>query len=631
MCGIAGFIAREPDRQLERARTLEQMLEALRHRGPDGTGLWRDPSGFAALGHRRLAIIDPSPTGGQPMEDAEGRWVLSLNGEIYNYVELRSELEHAGVKFRGTSDTEVLLAACARWGIDQALERAVGMFAFAAWEDDRRVLHLARDRVGKKPLYYARMGAALWFASEIKALCKIGRGPLPIDGEAIYHYLSLGFIPGPGTVYRGVEEVPPGHRLEVNAALDVRCHRYWRLPTKARRHVSFAEIVENVELRLKTAVTERLRADVTVGVFLSGGVDSGLITAIAAQQTGAPLKTFTVGLDSPDLDESRLAARMATRYRTDHSELRVGDRIEDLLLDVSRTYDEPFADPSAVPTFALAREAARSVKVVLNGEGGDELFGGYRRHLAARYFGPLERLTGGIGVAGLRRIGEVLPRSRGSRTPYTFLQRALRGLDVDPYARYVSWSSDGFDEHEKHRLLRSAPSAARSTTTYLSERFTDLKALPSLDHLAALDFLLAMPDCLLVKLDMATMAHGLEARCPFLDHRLVEWVGHIARSRVFGRLDTKPVLRALARKYLPADVVTAPKRGFEVPVKRWMREDLNQMARDLCLREGGIVLELCDRKQVTRLIEGQTGLDEDRWAKRLWLLLMLALWDLRGR
>ena len=625
------MVAREPVRRGEDVCALEGMLDALAHRGPDGAGLWQDADGRAILGHRRLAIIDLSQTGCQPMHDATGRWVISLNGEIYNYVELRAELARHGVEFRGTSDTEVLLEACAYWGVDGALERTVGMFSFALWERDRRILHLVRDRIGKKPLYYQRSADALWFASEIKALARTTSGPLRIATPAIYHYLSLGYVPGPGTIYEGVQEVPPGHRLEVGPTLDVRHRSYWRFPEKIRRHVPFHEILENVEVRLKTAVTERLRADVAVGVFLSGGIDSGLITAIAAQQAARPLKSFTICLGSADLDESRLAAQVSQRYGTEHRELRLNPRVDELVLDVAGAYDEPFADPSAIPTFVVAREASREVKVVLNGEGGDELFGGYRRHLAARFYDQLSRLTGGVGAAALRLGGRLAPAARGFRTPYSFLHRVLRGLDNDPYDRYLSWSSDGFDEQEKRRLLRSAPSGVVPTATHLSALFGELDTLSALEHLASLEFQLAMPDCLLVKLDLATMAHGLEARCPFLDHRLVEWAWRIPYAQVFNQATTKPILRALARRYLPSDLIAAPKRGFEIPLIQWMRRDLRDMTRDVCMRERGIVLELFDRKRVASLIDRKVRLDEERWAKRVWFLLMLALWDLRAR
>lgn len=623
MCGIAGIRVRESrsadwlhDRTIRMARTIA-------HRGPDHEGVWLN-DGKVSLASRRLAIVDLSPDGEQPMRTADGRYVIVLNGEIYNFIELRAELESEGLRFRGHSDTEVLLVAIDRWGLVAALERSVGMFAFAVWDAVESRLTLARDRAGKKPLYYAVEGEAFYFASEIKAL-RDGAGlRLSTNPEAIHHYLSLGYVPSPLTAYREIREVPAGCWMEIKQDLTSRVERYWTLPEAGHIRVSHAEAIEETERRLTVAVTQRLRADVPVGAFLSGGIDSGLITAIAAQHSSRPLKTFTVTFGGGRFDEGPLAALVAKRYLTDHQTIHLSPDIRDLLPRVVRAYDEPFADPSALPTYAVAEAAGQTIKVVLNGEGADELFAGYRRAVAARYVSPLAGVL--EGVPGVRRIMGHLPRPTGFRTPYSFVYRMLRGLGLGPMERYLVWSSDGFTEDEKQALYREHRTLP-PTSSALDELLQRLAGRSPVDHFMAVDFALSLGDCLLVKMDIATMAHSLEARSPYLDHRLVEWAAGLPRPLMFSGSTTKPLLRRLAAKYLPREIIAAPKRGFEIPLIDWVRGDLFPMIADICLSQSGIMAEMFDRRQLERLIFTKSGLDDERWAKRLWILLMLAQWD----
>lgn len=603
------------------------MARTIAHRGPDHEGVWID-NGLVSLANRRLAIVDLSPEGEQPMRSADGRHVIVLNGEIYNFVELRVELEALGLRFRGHSDTEVLLAAINRWGLVQALERAVGMFALAVWDTVESCLTLARDRAGKKPLYYARNGDAFHFASEIKAL-RDGAGlSLSTDPEAIHHYLSLGYVPSPLTAYREIREVPAGCWMAIGPGLTSRVERYWALPEAGQDRISLDEAIEETERRLTIAVTQRLRADVPVGAFLSGGIDSGLMTAIAAAHSSTPLKTFTVTFGGGQFDEGPLAARIVERYHTEHQIIELSPAIEDLLPRVVRAYDEPFADPSAVPTYAVAAAAGRNLKVVLNGEGADEVFAGYRRTVAARYASPLAGLL--EGVPGVRRIVDSLPRPSGFRTPYAFAYRVLRGLGLGPMERYVVWSSDGFTESEKQALYRERRELP-STTRALDVLLERLAGRSPVDHFMAVDFVLSLGDCLLVKMDIATMAHSLEARSPYLDHRLVEWAAALPRHLLFSARATKPLLRRLAAKYLPEGIIEAPKRGFEIPLINWVSGDLFPMISDVCLSRRGLIAEMFDRSQIERLLYRKSGLDDERWAKRLWILLMLAQWDMLCR
>ena len=603
------------------------MTSALSHRGPDDHGIWQDPTGRVFLGHRRLAIIDLSSEGAQPMLSEDGRFAIVFNGEIYNYLELQKELNACNVSIKGRSDTAVLLAALGYWGLTQTLERAVGMFAFALWDRKEDGLYLARDRAGKKPLFFCHQEDRFYFASELKAFKQIHNLSLHVNYEIVPHYLSLGYIPAPDTIYREVYKLLPGHWMQVNSNLRTKTEPYWHLPTGQRYKIPFEEAVEEVDRRLSESVRIRLRADVPVGIFLSGGIDSGLITALAASHADQPVQTFTVGFDVGVMDEAPLARIVAERYETEHHEIRLNPDLDDLLPQVVRAYDEPIADTSILPTFAISRETSKELKVVLSGEGSDEIFGGYRRHLAVKYYQHLLAIARVLPQPVWKGLHRWLPLPSGFRTPYSFLHRFLRGFAGDSYERYLIWGSDSFTEDEKTRLFQQNSKAFVPTSQLLADRYSRFNCLDPLGHFMALDFVVGMSDCLLVKLDIATMAHSLEARCPFLDHRLIDWCASLDYGTLMPGRTNKPLLRSLALRYLPDELVRAPKRGFEIPLVQWMRGKLFERVHDLCLDSNGIILRIFEPEEIRMLLQKRTGIDEVRWANRLWTLLMLALWD----
>lgn len=621
MCGIAGMFS--PGGAADELLAITtRMARVLAHRGPDHQGVWTDGR-EVALANRRLAIIDLSADGEQPMHSASGRFTIVLNGEIYNFTEIRHELEQAGHGFRGHSDTEVLLAAIDHWGLSEGIGRAVGMFAIALWDHRDHVLTLVRDRAGKKPLYVATAGGVLYFASEIKALRDGGRLTLSVDDTALDDYLSVGYIPAPRTIYREITEVAPGSWMTINRQLERRQQRYWSLPTPSASRVTAEEAIEETDRRLTLAVTQRLRADVPVGAFLSGGIDSGIMTAIAAKQSAAPVKTFTIVFDEGGFDEGPLACLVAERYATDHQTIHLSPDVRQLLPKVVRAWDEPFADPSALPTYAVSEAASRHVKVVLNGEGADELFAGYRRALAARYASPVAGLF--EGSSSVSKAVALLPAPRRFRSPYSFLHRTVRGFGQGAVDRYLTWSTDGLTEAEKAALQpQSRPPG--TTADRLAVSLAALDGRDVLDHFMAMDFTLSLADCLLVKIDIATMAHSLEGRSPFLDHRVVEWAAGLPRPALFDGATTKPLLRRLAARYLPEPLLRAPKRGFEIPLTQWVEGPLRPMIRDLCYSKSGLLAQRFDRAALERLIDGNAG-DRDRRAKQVWILLMLAAWD----
>lgn len=626
MCGIAGnfsVIAGDPRKELENVKA---MIRLLRHRGPDGEGFWWDELGQIVFGHCRLAIVDLTPAGHQPMISSCKRYVIALNGEIYNFVELKQELDSLGVRFRGHSDTEVLIEGISQWGLRKTLDRVIGMFAFALWDNDEKKLFLVRDRTGKKPLYYVKRLGLLRFASELKALTGLNDMNFGLNSNSIYHYLTFGYIPTPETVYEGIFKIPAGCYLVADQKLALKIQSYWEVKWGWKKEIKFHDAVCEAESLLREAVKIRLRADVPVGCFLSGGIDSGLLTALASIQLDKPLNTFTISFQEGAFDESPLANHVAERYSTNHHIITLSPDLKEVLPKVVHAYDEPFADPSVIPSYCISQEARKYLKVVLNGEGGDELFGGYRRHMAIKLYSQLIRFLGALPEGLYRKLSEIIPQPKSFRSEYAFIHRFIRGVVKDPYERYIAWCVDGFNEVEKGSLYKAINNGVFSSVKSLSDRFQNMAHLHPLDHFMVIDLLFNMHNDMLIKMDIATMSHGLEGRNPFLDHRIIEWAFSLSPDVRLKGFKTKPILRELSKRYLPEAIVNAPKRGFEIPLIEWLRKDLFEMVYDTCLSSNRIVLELFNRKYVENLIFGKQRLDPDRWSKRVWILFILALW-----
>ncbi|NPV29979.1 MAG: asparagine synthase (glutamine-hydrolyzing) [Firmicutes bacterium] len=623
MCGIAGFLGTNTTYSKQ---ALKEMTSLLKHRGPDGEGFYFDD--FVALGHRRLSIIDLEG-GQQPITNEDGSVVTILNGEIYNYIELRQELLKKGHRFSTKTDTECLVHLYEEYGVD-FLRFLRGMYALALWDKNLRKLVLARDRVGKKPLYYTVRNGVLIFASELKALKKYPIVDTSISLQSIWDYLTFGFIPSPNTVYKKICKLPPGHLLVYDGKGGVKIERYWHVKFTPKLSVSREEALEQLERSLEKAVCLRLRSDVPVASFLSGGIDSGLVTAIAAQNYPDRIKTFTIGFEDGDFDERNLARKVAERYSTDHHEFLVRPNLEDDLGKIVAAYDEPFADSSAVPSWYVAREAAKHVKVVLNGDGGDEAFCGYRRYLAAKFFSTISFSQSGLIKNTLNYIVDTMPEPTAARSLYGFFHRFLRGVALNEVERYLAWTGDKLNEADKSEmflsnLVGSVNPSIRIVEDTLNELSISGEKIGFLDRMLWLDMRLILPDDLLVKMDIATMTHSLEARSPFLDHELFEFAIRLPLNIKLPGRTTKPLLRSLAKRYLPHEVVTAPKKGFEVPLARWLKSDLAGMVQDLLISTNAEIYDFLKHKAVVSYIQ-RTDIEPKRWAGVVWSLLWLELW-----
>lgn len=615
MCGIAGFIHPEAGRF---SPQLEAMLGRTRHRGRDDSGIWH--GGYCLLGHNRLSIIDLSDAGHQPMGNEDGSVQVILNGEIYNYRELRAELQAKGHRFRSDSDTEVLPHLYEEYGAG-FVSRLRGMFAIALWDASKRKLFLARDRAGKKPLFFARINGGLVFASEMKAFFGLPEVDFSVNEQAVHDYLTFGVVPGETTVYQGISRVAPASVMTVNATGAVSAETYWTPDFGGKRNIGFDDAVDLVEDTLREAVKIRLRSDVPLGCFLSGGIDSGLICALAAKELDRPLKTFSIGFADQGFDERPLAQLVADRYGTDHRDFVLESNIADVERIIAH-YDEPYSDASALPSFAVTQMAAEDVSVVLNGDGGDEIFAGYRHFIAARSADRLDRaLTPGLKRL-LGQITERLPAPRRGRTPYQFLHRFLRVAAQAPAERFVALTSDRLGEADKATLYGDHTAFAPSVRWAGDVGTTGLGPV---DAMLKRDFHRLLGDDHLVKMDMASMAWTLEARSPFLDHGLIDLAASLPEDIKLGGNTTKPLLRALAARHLPDAVVNAPKRGFEIPLLRWMSQDLNAMLRERVLDPSSYCMTRFDGRAVEALLDGD-GWDRKRWAACVWGLLCLEIW-----
>jgi asparagine synthase (glutamine-hydrolysing) len=614
MCGIAGgWLERPIDPSLLRAA-----VERLHHRGPDSWGEHRDGPIYLAM--RRLAILDLE-TGDQPIVDAARQLSLVYNGESYNYAELATELRASGETVSGTGDTAVLapLYRARGW---RMVEQLRGMFAIAIFDRADRRLFLMRDRFGKKPLYYAEIrGGGLVFASELKALVALARAAgheLRVRHQSVYDFLSLGVVPQPETIYEGVHVVPPGSVLDYDGRR-VRLRRYWSL-VPHRHERPYEALLEDVRDAIREAVRIRLRSDVPLGVFLSGGIDSSIVAYEAAQLTGSSLETFTVAAADPELDESMIAQRTARALGVRHTILPLDVEPRSGLEFLVRHYDQPFADSSAIPSLAIAKAARAHVKVVLNGDGGDELFAGYRRYLgAALVQWDAPRASEVAFARAFDRLGSKLGARRSG---LGFVARLLRGASRSPGARYLVWTSDMLDDREKTRIWRGGGVEP-------TERFLESIAIrhpPGLDRQMLTDHAVNLASDLLVKMDMATMAHSLEARSPLLDHRVAELAFSIPIRQLLGRGRTKAILRDAYRGRLPEEVLEGKKRGFEVPLASWLAGPWSELIEDVVLAPSARTSEFLDPSFVRDLFARSDHLAERNVAYLRYAVLVLELW-----
>ncbi|MCC6176005.1 MAG: asparagine synthase (glutamine-hydrolyzing) [Chloroflexi bacterium] len=623
MCGIAGILDLGVGPGALDA--VGPMTACLEHRGPDDDGFYRDER--VALGMRRLSIIDIAGSAQPIANEDETVWVI-FNGQIYNYVELRADLERRHT-FRTQGDTECLVHLYEEHG-PAFVTHLRGMFAFAIWDARERRLLLGRDRFGKKPLYYARLADRFLFSSELKGLFASGLLSPTLDPTAIYQYLCFGFVPHPRTAYAEVAMLPPAHVLEITAAGRQTTQRYWHLPPGGTHQVSRTEAVEEVRAVLEESTRIRLRSDVPVGVFLSGGIDSGLVTAAASRAAAAPLQSFSVGFTDQQFDERPLARLVAERYGTRHTEILVDlnaevRRPEDLLSRLVRMYDQPYADSSAIPSSIVAREARTHLKVVLNGDGGDETFAGYRRYTAALLAQWMTATLGPVAPIAAR----MAPAPKRRRGPVAFTLRLLEGVALPPRERYLRWSglftdadAEGLCQPE---FLGRVTERAREVVDARIEACLAWGIGEPAALMMAADSIHVLPDDLLVKMDVATMAHSVEARSPFLDHVLVELAVSLPDRVRASAFQTKPLLRELAKAWLPPPVVKAPKRGFEVPMASWLRAELRGVLRDALLAPDARLRVIARPAALERLVGEHLSEQRDH-AMRLWALLMLEWW-----
>ena len=621
MCGICGFVYDDATHPVDET-WLRVMTSKLSHRGPDATGtvLGHDHK-HVALGHTRLAVIDLE-TGGQPMTTSDGAATIVYNGECYNFRENRHDLEAAGVNFHTHSDTEVVLQLVCRYGVD-APERMNGQFAFAVWDNHKRELLLARDRLGQKPLFWYHGGGRFVFASSLGALLSAGDVPHEIDPVALDAYLALGYVPAPRTIFRNVRKLAPGCTLTLRDGV-VREERYWQPPTVEETDADPDVLEDELRELMTDAVHMRLVSDVPLGAWLSGGVDSSIIVALMSERAATPARTFAIGFDDALYNELDYARAVARRHGTDHREFTVRARCAEALEQLVPLFGEPFADSSAVPTWTLARETRAHVTVALSGDGGDELFGGYDRYRAMLLAGAFDD-----GPAFVRALLRALAvgASGEQRSFRHRLKRFVRALEKDPVARYVAWMSI-FDSARREAL----------TTAAFREQLTDERGDDALrdtfarhvsgdaaSRAMSVDLETYLPGDLLVKTDVASMAWGLEVRCPFLDHRLVAFARSLPTRMKLTTMRSKRILRSAFRSALPAKVRRRRKMGFGVPLGRWFREELREMLTDVLLSRRARARGLFEDAAVEALlVEHETELADH--SARLYTLLFLELW-----
>ncbi len=637
MCGIAGFLKYQGGASAEVAA---RMRDTLYHRGPNDGGSWVDETVGVALVHRRLSIVDLSSAGHQPMLSASGHYVIAFNGEIYNHLDLREAL--AGCVWRGHSDTETLLAAIAAWGVDATLKQCVGMFAFALWDRQACTLTLARDRFGEKPLYYGWQGDVFLFGSELKALKAHPAFRAEIDRDALALYIRHGYIPAPHSIYKGIFKLPPGSWVQISAGLERgEPNVYWSARQAAERgqrnlfEGGEAEAVQELERLLQQSIAGQMMADVPLGAFLSGGVDSSAVVALMQAQSSRPVKTFTIGFKDQAYNEAEYAHAVAKHLGTEHTELYVTpQQAMAVIPQLPHIYDEPFADSSQIPTWLVSKMAREQVTVSLSGDGGDEFFGGYNRYSLGEKIGKIARLPLPLRSA----LAGMITGSSPERWD------AVLGLVLPLLPRKMRFANPGDKLHKLAGVVCSEsreslylglislwdnPAAivlgSKEPTTVITDR-SEWPEIPDLtQQMMALDTVSYLPDDILAKVDRAAMNVSLETRMPYLDHRVMAFAWSLPLSMKVSRGHSKFVLRKMLYKHVPKELIERPKMGFSIPLDSWLRGPLREWAECLLderrIRKEGFFDPLLIRKKWLEHISGRYN-----WQHQLWVILMFQSW-----
>ncbi|HSS20821.1 MAG TPA: asparagine synthase (glutamine-hydrolyzing) [Pyrinomonadaceae bacterium] len=621
MCGIAGFVdARSATARVadERAQILENMCRVIRHRGPDDQGVMLKPG--VALGMRRLSIIDLAG-GQQPISNEDGSVTIVYNGEVYNYRELQTDLQSRGHRFATNSDTETVVHAYEEFG-PACLDRLRGMFAFAIWDEREKKIFIARDRVGKKPLYYTvTRSGSLVFGSELKCLLEHPEVERRVNPQAIDAYFSLGYVPDPISIFENIEKLPPGHHLTFKDG-QLKVERYWdfRYETNGNGHKP-ADYLDELRALLSEAVKLRLVSDVPLGAFLSGGIDSSTVVGLMASHMDQPVKTFSIGFNEDSYDELKYARLTAKKFGTDHHEFIVTPDICDVVDQLAWHFDEPFADSSAIPTYIVSKLAREHVTVVLSGDGGDELFAGYTRYVTERSRSKFNVVPRAVREGLFDPLSRALPHGAWGRN-------YLQNVSLDPISRYLD-SVSVFTGLNKSALYSSDFSDQLRNHDHLSAYFRELsgnvKTNAPLDSLLYIDSKTYLPGDILTKVDRMSMAVSLEARVPLLDHKLIEFVTRIPASMKLAGFETKHLFKRAIADLVPEEIINRPKQGFGVPIQQWINQQLRQRIHDTLndqrTRQRGYVT----RSHVATLLDEHERGRRDH-AMALWSLLMLELW-----
>ena len=643
MCGILGFLNKTTPPDWESSFRLA--LDTMAHRGPDDSGIWWDHQSGIGLGHRRLSILDLSPLGRQPMHSPSERFVITYNGEVYNYLQLKEELQKKGYPFKGGSDTEVLLAGFEAWGVEKTVERSNGMFAYGVWDRTERVLHLVRDRLGIKPLYYGRVMGSFVFASELKALKNVPGFQGEINRDALALLMHLGYIPAPYSIYNGIYKLPPGTILSLRdgqPAGEPQPRPYWSARQVAERlntdsyHNSLEEAVGDLDALLRDAVKLRMIADVPLGAFLSGGIDSSTVVALMQAQSPRPVKTFSIGFNESEYNEAAHAKRVAKHLGTDHTELYVTpQQARDVIPRLPTLYDEPFGDSSQIPTFLVSELASHHVTVSLSGDGGDELFGGYNRYSYTQNIWKKVSWLPLYGRRFLRQLAISFPHQildgQPEKLSSLFDRYARPGTTREQVEKFAEVMACRTPEELYNRVrshwkdTQTLVPGSNEPSTVMSDP-QEWTHLPDLPHrLMYLDMRTYLPDDILVKVDRASMGVSLEARVPLLDHRVVEFAWRLPLHFKVQNRNRKWILKQVLYRYVSQELVERPKKGFGVPVDEWLRGPLRDWGEALLdeqrLRAEGYLNPVPIRKYWE---EHQTGAQD--WSGYLWDILMFQAW-----